>query len=196
MLLKKNSNNYAVNYILNLLIKYISHIKITDEFIKIKLVSKDYLGFVLNIFNKHTFLRYKVITDICCSDFIDRAKRFEIDYNLLSIDYNSRLIISVSCDKLDVIRSITDIYLGADWLEREVWDMYGIFFMGHKDLRRILTDYGFEGYPFRKDFPLNGYLEIRYDEDKQYLIYEPIELMQNMRSYSFTNPLLNKKYIL
>ena len=74
--------------------------------------------------------------------------------------------------------------------------MYGIFFVGHLDLRRILTDYGFEGYPFRKDFPLNGYLEIRYDEDRQYLIYEPIELMQNMRYYSFSNPLLNKKYII
>ena len=188
---------YSLNYFINFFKKFIKLIQIiNNEYFKVILYSHVNINLFLNILCNHIYFRYKILSDISCVDYISKLKRFEINYNLLSIDYNSRLMVSVECFKSDIVPSIIKIYLNSNWLEREMWDMYGIFISDHNDLRRILTDYGFDGYPLRKDFPVNGYVEVRYDESYQYLVYEPIELMQNIRYFSFSNPILNKKYIL
>lgn len=186
--------NFFCNYLLACLNKYIKKININKDYLRLNIDPK-YLTFFIKFLALHTYYRYNLLVDIACYDKLWNAKRFELNYILLSLDYNSQLIISLDITQNDIVSSLSNIFNGSNWMEREIWDMYGIFFFGHNDLRRILTDYGFEGYPFRKDFPLNGYLEIRYDENKQYLIYEPIELMQNIRYFNFINPLL-KKYII
>ena len=117
---------------------------------------------ILFFLKNHTNSQFKILSEICAVDYINKKKRFEIIYNLLSIRFNSRLKIKVSLNELQPINSIIEIYKSANWSEREIWDMFGIFFSNHPDLRRILTDYGFEGHPLRKDFPLSGFLEIFY----------------------------------
>lgn len=136
----------------------------------------------------HTNTQYKSISDICAVDYPTKKNRFEIVYNLLSIQFNNRLRIKVQVNELQSVESITQIFKGANWFEREVWDLFGIFFTNHPDLRRILTDYGFEGHPLRKDFPLSGYLEVRYSEIKKRVVYEPIMLTQEFRSFDFETP--------
>lgn len=136
----------------------------------------------------HTNCQYKLISDICAVDYPQRKSRFEVVYNLLSIRFNTRIRVKVLINELQAVESLTSIYKGASWWEREVWDMYGIFFSNHPDLRRILTDYGFEGYPLRKDFPLSGYLEVYYSELKKRVVYEPIHLSQKYRSFEFNSP--------
>ncbi len=190
-LFREYINLYSLDYLLKMFSNNILMINVTYDYIKINLLYLSDLYYVLSVLKNHSFFRYNILTDIICSDHIGSIKRFEISYNLLNLDYNTRLVIAINCNKFDIISSVTNLYLSANWSEREVWDMFGIFFYNHEDLRRILTDYGFSGYPLRKDFPLNGYIEIRYDEDRQYLIYESLELMQNMRYYSFKNPLAN-----
>ena len=149
-----------------------------------------------------TFLRddgrcqFKMFTDICGNDYPDRELRFEVVYNLLSLRYNSRILVKVSADEGTVIPSVTSIFSGAGWYEREVWDMYGIPFDGHPDLRRILTDYGFDGHPQRKDFPLTGYVEVRYDLEKKRVIYEPVSLPQEFRNFDFLSPWEKAEYVL
>ncbi len=188
---------YSLNYFVNFFRKFIRSIWIIqDTYWKITLLSSNSLLNCLNILHKHMYFRYKILSDIICIDYIEKLKRFEINYNLLSLNYNNRIIISCQGKKEDIFLSVISIYNNANWLEREIWDMYGIFFKNHNDLRRILTDYGFNGYPLRKDFPLNGYIELRYDENYKHIVYEPIEFMQNMRYFKFSNPLLNKKYII
>jgi NADH dehydrogenase (ubiquinone) Fe-S protein 3 len=140
----------------------------------------------------HTNCQYKIISDICAVDYLNKFNRFEVIYNLLSIRFNARIRIKVIINELQSIDSITNIYKSASWWEREVWDMFGIFFYNHPDLRRILTDYGFEGYPLRKDFPLSGYLEVYYNELKKRVVYEPIQLSQKYRLFEFNSP-WNKK---
>jgi NADH/F420H2 dehydrogenase subunit C len=183
------------NYILNVLKKYLKKIIILGNFVRFELDSLEKLSIVLNFLKKHSKTKFNILVDIACVDFLNfKSDRFLMNYLLLSCSYNSRLTISFWLNEKDIIQSSTNVFSGANWLEREVWDMYGIFFYNHPDLRRILTDYGFSGYPFRKDFPLNGFFEIRYDENKQYLVYEPIELTQTFRFYDFLNP-FHKKYI-
>lgn len=183
------------NYILNILKKYLKKILILGDFIRLELESLEKLNIVLNFLKNHSKTKFNILVDIACVDFLNFKKnRFLMNYFLLGCSYNSRLAVSFWLNEKDIIQSSTNIFSGANWLEREVWDMYGIFFYNHPDLRRILTDYGFSGYPFRKDFPLNGFFEIRYDENKQYLVYEPIELTQTFRFYDFLNP-FHKKYI-
>lgn len=183
------------NYLINILKKYLKKIVILGNFIKIELEGLEKLNIVLNFLKNHSKTKFNVLVDIACVDFLNfKNNRFLMNYFLLSCSYSSRLTVSFWLDEKDVIQSSTNIFSGANWLEREVWDMYGIFFYNHIDLRRILTDYGFSGYPFRKDFPLNGFFEIRYDENKQYLVYEPVELTQTFRFYDFLNP-FHKKYI-
>ena len=132
--------------------------------------------------------RCSQLIDITAVDYPDRENRFTVVYNLLSVDLNSRIRLKTEVDGLTSIESVTALYPCAAWWEREVWDMFGIFFTNHPDLRRILTDYGFQGHPLRKDFPVTGYTEVRYDETEKRVIYEPLELSQEFRSFDFASP--------
>ena len=136
----------------------------------------------------HIQSQFKVLIDITAVDFPSRPFRFEIVYNLLSIYYNGRIRIKTAIDEVRPLESITNLYPSAGWWEREVWDMFGIFFSNHSDLRRILTDYGFEGYPLRKDFPLTGYTEVRFDESEKRVCVESLELAQEFRYFDFSTP--------
>jgi len=126
--------------------------------------------------------------DICGVDWPDRAERFDVVYNLLSVSLNHRVRIIVTTDAEKPVPSVHTIWPGATWWEREAWDLFGILFAGQPDHRRILTDYGFEGHPLRKDFPLTGYVEVRYDEDRKAVIYEPVKLTQDFRDFDFISP--------
>jgi len=136
----------------------------------------------------HTHTQMKVLIDVTAVDYPAREKRFEVVYHLLSVSLNTRLRVKVCVDETTSVPSIDHLYKSAGWFEREVWDMFGIFFSNHPDLRRILTDYGFEGHPMRKDFPLTGYIEARYDESEKRVVLEPIELAQDFRFFEFANP--------
>ncbi len=126
--------------------------------------------------------------DICGVDWPHRRERFDVVYNLLSVALNQRLRVIVTTDETTSVPSVCTIWPSATWWERECWDLYGILFSGQPDLRRILTDYGFEGHPLRKDFPLTGYVEVRYDEDRKQVVYEPVKLTQEWRSFDFISP--------
>ena len=139
--------------------------------------------------------KFKQLIDITAVDYPRKEKRFKLVYLLLSHENNHRLIINSNINEKTTVPSITKIFPSANWMEREVFDMYGITFKDHPDLRRILTDYGFEGYPLRKDFPLTGYNEVRYSEDKKKVIYEPVKLEQNYRNFDYESPWEGTKYI-
>jgi NADH-quinone oxidoreductase subunit C len=141
-----------------------------------------------------TFLRddarceFQELMTICGADYSDRPERFEVVYNLLSLTRNQRIRVKLSTDETTPVPSVASIYRTANWFERETWDLYGVFFSDHPDLRRILTDYGFEGHPMRKDFPLTGYVEVRYDDEQKRVVYEPVKLTQEFRSFDFLSP--------
>lgn len=141
-----------------------------------------------------TFLRddsncqFKVLVDVCGVDYPQREQRFEIVYNLLSMNQNQRVKVKVSTDEDTPVPTVTGVFNSAGWYEREVWDLFGVFFSDHPDLRRILTDYGFEGHPMRKDFPLTGRVEVRYDEAQKRVVYDPVKLTQDFRSFDFLSP--------
>ena len=139
--------------------------------------------------------RFKQLIDITAADFPNRENRFKIVYLLLSHENNLRVIINTNIEDKKIIPSLTKIFPSANWMEREVFDMYGISFKDHPDLRRILTDYGFEGHPLRKDFPLTGHTEVRYSEDKKKVVYEPVKLEQEYRDFDFDSPWEGTKYI-
>ena len=139
--------------------------------------------------------RFRQLIDITAVDYPQREKRFKIVYLLLSHENNLRIIINTNIDEKETVPSITKIFPSANWMEREVFDMYGISFKDHPDLRRILTDYGFEGYPLRKDFPLTGHIEVRYSEEKKKVISEPVKLDQEYRDFDFESPWEGTKYI-
>jgi len=139
--------------------------------------------------------RFKQLIDITAADFPNRENRFKIVYLLLSHENNLRIILNIDIEDKKVIPSLTKIFPSANWMEREVFDMYGISFKDHPDLRRILTDYGFEGYPLRKDFPLTGHTEVRYSEDKKKVVSEPVKLDQEYRNFDFESPWEGTKYI-
>ena len=130
--------------------------------------------------------QFSQLIDICGVDYPEREERFDVVYHLLSMNRNTRIRLKVAVGEDTPVASLTPVFVCADWLEREVWDMYGVYFSGHPDLRRILTDYGFDGHPQRKDFPLTGYVEMRYDEDQKRVIYEPVKLVQRKSCTSFT----------
>nr|AVN67186.1 NADH dehydrogenase subunit 9 [Perofascia sp.] len=155
-------------------------------------VSTNKLIPILFFLKNHTNSQFKILSEICTVDYINKEKRFEIIYNLLSIRFNTRLKVKIMVNELQPIDSIISLYRSANWCEREIWDMFGIFFINHPDLRRILTDYGFEGHPLRKDFPLSGFLEIFYNELKKRIVYEPINLSQQYRLFEFNSPWDNK----
>ncbi|WP_375542689.1 NADH-quinone oxidoreductase subunit C [Aestuariispira ectoiniformans] len=131
---------------------------------------------------------FKMCVDICGVDYPEREKRFEVVYNLLSLKQNLRLRLKVNTDEDTAVPSVAGVWPSANWFEREAWDMYGVFFSEHPDLRRILTDYGFEGHPQRKDFPLTGYVEVRYDDEQSRVVYEPVKLTQEFRNFDFLSP--------
>ena len=133
-------------------------------------------------------LRFTQLVDATAVDYPQRPERFELVYNLLSVPHNQRIRIKLNVGEEATVPSVTGVFPCADWLEREIWDMYGVFFSDHPDLRRILTDYGFEGHPLRKDFPLTGYVEVRYDVEQKRVIYEPVKLAQDFRTFDFLSP--------
>lgn len=141
-----------------------------------------------------TFLRddvncqFKQLMDVCGVDYPEDEQRLEVVYNLLSLTHNNRVRIKVRTDEDTPIPSVTGVYSAANWFEREAWDLLGVFFSDHPDLRRIMTDYGFEGHPLRKDFPLTGHVELRYDDEKKRVVYEPVKLTQDFRSFDFLSP--------
>ena len=139
--------------------------------------------------------KFRQLVDITAVDYPENDQRFNLVYLLLSHEFNTRIIIQSSINENEVVPTITKIYPAANWMEREVFDMYGINFKDHPDLRRILTDYGFEGFPLRKDFPLTGHNEVRYSEDEKKVIYEPVKLEQNYRNFDYESPWEGTKYI-
>jgi NADH-quinone oxidoreductase subunit C len=132
--------------------------------------------------------QFNMLVDICGVDYPERTQRFEVVYNLLSLANNLRIRVKVPTDEATAVPSVASIYRSAGWFEREAWDLYGIFFSDHDDLRRLLTDYGFEGHPMRKDFPLTGYVEVRYDEEQKRVVYEKVKLTQEFRTFDFLSP--------
>ncbi len=136
------------------------------------------------------------LIDVCGVDYPERDNRFDVVYHLLSPSRNLRLRLKVETDDMTPVPSITPILPGADWFEREAYDLYGILFVGHPDLRRLLTDYGFEGHPLRKDFPLSGYVEVRYDDEQKRVVYEPVRLPQEFRDFDFLSPWEGTDYVL
>ncbi len=132
--------------------------------------------------------QFTQLIDICGVDYPDKEERFEIVYHLLSMKQNHRVRVKLTANEASPVPSLSAVFPCANWFEREVWDMYGVFFSDHPDLRRILTDYGFDGHPLRKDFPLTGYVEMRYDEDQKRVIYEPVKLTQDFRNFDFLSP--------
>ena len=148
-----------------------------------------------------TFLRddancfFKILSDICGVDYPDREKRFEVVYNLLSLRHNHRVRVKVACNENDFIPSAASVFSAASWFEREAYDLFGILFSDHPDMRRLLTDYGFDGHPLRKDFPLSGHIQVRYDEAEKRVVREPVKLTQAFRSFDFLSPWEGSDYI-
>jgi NADH-quinone oxidoreductase subunit C len=140
--------------------------------------------------------RFEVLIDICGVDYPARERRFDVVYHLLSVRRNLRLRIKLETDETTSVPSVVEVFPTANWFEREAYDMYGILFSGHPDLRRLLTDYGFQGYPLRKDFPLTGYVEMRYDDEQKRIVYEPVKLTQEFRSFDFESPWEGTSYLL
>jgi NADH-quinone oxidoreductase subunit C len=143
---------------------------------------------VMKFLRDDTNCLFKSLMDVCGVDFPEQKKRFEVNYNLLSYKYNQRIRVKVRTDEDSPVPSVSSVFPTASWFERECWDMYGVFFSDHIDLRRMLTDYGFEGHPLRKDFPLTGYVEVRYDDEQRRVVYEPVKLTQSFRSFDFLSP--------
>lgn len=174
-------------YLFNIITHFIKDIQIKNNCLEIKVRSK-YLYPISLFLQKHSLCQYKALTDIVAYDTPGKKHRFTLFYYFLSVQYNMRMIL---CFKLmevfPVITSITSLFGGAGWLEREAFDLFGFFFLRNLDLRRILTDYGFIGHPFRKDFPLTGFIEVLYDDSQKLIIYKPVELSQDFRNFNFKN---------
>ena len=168
--------------------------KIKHSQIYLNIDSEDLIDVILFIKNNQS-TKFKQLIDITAVDYPQSDKRFKLVYLFLSHEFNSRLILETFINEDEVVPTVTKIYPAANWMEREVFDMYGIKFKDHPDLRRILTDYGFEGYPLRKDFPLTGHNEVRYSEDEKKVIYEPVKLEQNYRNFDYESPWEGTKYI-
>ena len=159
-------------------------------------VTREGLLATLKFLRDDSQCQFKILVDLTAADYPERAARFEVVYNLLSPTHNQRIRIKVLTDENTPVRSVVSLFNTAGWYERETWDMFGVFFDGHPDLRRMLTDYGFEGHPLRKDFPLTGYVEVRYDDEQKRVVYEPVKLTQDFRSFDFMSPWEGAEYIL
>ena len=190
----KNTYN-LINYLLKTIPLFINRdIKINHrENVLTLYVSRENLLNIVKFLKDNQLLQFKTLISITAVDYPKNKERFEVNYFLLSYKLNKRIILKVNTDDVTPLPSLTSIYKGANWYEREVWDLFGVFFSNHPDLRRILTDYGFEGFPFRKDFPQTGFVEVRYDDQKKYVLYEPLEITQEFRSFDFLSPWTNLK---
>ncbi len=151
-------------------------------------VDRDAIVKVLTFLRDDVNCQFKQLLDVCGVDYPERELRFDVVYHLLSLTQNVRVRVKVLTDEVTPVPSVTEVFSAAGWWERETWDLYGIFFSDHPDLRRILTDYGFEGHPLRKDFPLTGYVEVRYDDEQKRVVYEPVKLTQEFRNFDFLSP--------
>ncbi|KAI9730115.1 MAG: NADH-ubiquinone oxidoreductase 30.4 kDa subunit, mitochondrial [Cirrosporium novae-zelandiae] len=169
-------------YLMSCLPKYIQQFSVWKDELTIYIPPAGVIP-VFSFLKYHTAAEYTMVADITAVDYPTRDQRFEVVYNLLSVRHNSRIRVKTYADETTPVPSITGLYDGANWYERETYDMFGVFFLGHPDLRRIMTDYGFDGHPLRKDFPLTGYTEIRYDEEKKRIVVEPLELTQAFRNF-------------
>jgi NADH (or F420H2) dehydrogenase, subunit C len=159
-------------------------------------VEPDDIVEVLSFLKTDVQCQFFAFIDISGADYPAREKRFEVVYHLLSPRQNQRIRVKISTDEDTPVPSVVDVFPGANWYEREVYDLYGVLFSGHPDLRRILTDYGFEGHPLRKDFPLTGFVEVRYDDEAKRVIYEPVNLRQEFRNFDFLSPWEGTDYVL
>jgi NADH-quinone oxidoreductase subunit C len=151
-------------------------------------VRREAIARVLMALRDDSTLLFKQLVDLCGVDWPDRPERFEVVYNLLSLRHNRRIRVTLTTDAATPVPSVVGVFSSAGWYEREVWDLYGVLFAGNPDLRRILTDYGFEGHPLRKDFPLTGHVEVRYDDALKRVVYEPVKLTQAFRDFDFESP--------
>lgn len=174
-------------YLLEIAPKYIDNITIEKDEICINAAPHHLVG-LTSFLQKHHNAQFVQLVDICGVDYPGKQKRFTVIYNFLSLVFNFRIRIKTKISEMEAIPSVSQVYPSALWLERETWDLFGVFFSNHPDLRRILTDYGFEGYPFRKDFPQIGFTEVRYDDKKKHVLYEPVELAQEYRLFNFLSP--------
>ncbi|GJQ71048.1 Ndufs3 [Trypoxylus dichotomus] len=187
-LVQRNQLKDFGKYVAECLPKFIQKVQITSGDELELLIAPEGVLPVLQFLKDHHNAQFANLSDITAIDVPSRQYRFEIIYNILSLRFNSRIRVKTYTDELTPVDSCCDIYAGANWYEREVWDMYGVFFANHPDLRRILTDYGFQGHPFRKDFPLSGYVELRYDDECKRVVCEPIELAQEFRRFELSAP--------
>ncbi|XP_010369430.1 NADH dehydrogenase [ubiquinone] iron-sulfur protein 3, mitochondrial isoform X1 [Rhinopithecus roxellana] len=175
-------------YVAEILPKYVQQVQVSC-FNELEVcIHPDGVIPVLTFLRDHTNAQFKSLVDLTAVDVPTRQNRFEIVYNLLSLRFNSRIRVKTYTDELTPIESAISVFKAANWYEREIWDMFGVFFANHPDLRRILTDYGFEGHPFRKDFPLSGYVELRYDDEVKRVVAEPVELAQEFRKFDLNSP--------
>jgi len=159
-------------------------------------VPADQVVDVLKYLRNDQACRFAVLIDLCGADYPERARRFEVVYHLLSPYQNMRVRVKCQTDETTPVPSVCEVYPAANWYEREAYDLYGILFSGHPDLRRILTDYGFNGHPLRKDFPLTGFVEVRYDDEEKRVVYEPVKLNQEFRNFDFMSPWEGAEYLL
>ena len=159
-------------------------------------VGRDDIVGVVQFLKDDSQCQFINIIDVCGVDYPQRVERFEVVYHFLSPKQNVRIRVKLSTDEKTPVPSICEVFPGADWFEREAYDMYGILFVGHPDLRRLLTDYGFEGYPLRKDFPLTGFVELRYSEEHKRVVYEPVKLAQEFRNFDYLSPWEGADYVL
>lgn len=157
---------------------------------------RDDIAKVIKFLRDDPTCHFNCFVDLCGVDYPEREHRFEVVYHLLSMHQNTRIRVKLTTDAETPVPSIIELFPGADWFEREAFDMYGILFAGHPDLRRILTDYGFDGHPLRKDFPLTGHVEVRYSDDEKRVVYEPVKLTQEFRDFDYLSPWEGGQYIL
>ncbi|KAL7754422.1 putative NADH-ubiquinone oxidoreductase 30.4 kDa subunit, mitochondrial [Sorochytrium milnesiophthora] len=174
------------NYLLSCLPKYIQQFTVYKDELTLCIAPTAVVP-VMTFLRDHSNAQFKQMMDVCGVDYPTKEHRFEVVYNMLSLRYNARVRVKTYASETTPVPSVTPLFVGANWFEREAYDMYGIFFVGHPDLRRILTDYGFEGHPLRKDFPLTGYVEVRYDDEKKRVVAEPLEMAQAFRNFDYSS---------
>jgi len=159
-------------------------------------VERDQIVAVVTFLRNDARCRFVSFVDVCGADYPARDERFDVVYHFMSPYLNQRIRVKLAADDVTPVPSITGVFRGADWFEREAYDLYGILFSGHGDLRRLLTDYGFDGHPLRKDFPTTGFVEVRYDDERKRVVYEPVKLMQEYRSFDYLSPWEGTDYVL